>query len=65
MPHPHLVYVADPMCSWCWGFSPVIDAIRERFGSTSIGPASAVSARGLRLARKGAQQWGPDHDVES
>src|SRR3712207_1860168 len=28
---PHLVYVADPMCSWCWGFSPVIDAIRHRF----------------------------------
>ncbi len=21
------------MCSWCWGFSPVIDAIQERFGS--------------------------------
>src|SRR5215212_11330318 len=32
MPHPHLIYIADPMCSWCWGFSPVIDAIRARFG---------------------------------
>jgi putative protein-disulfide isomerase len=20
------------MCSWCWGFAPVIDAIREQFG---------------------------------
>lgn len=30
---PHLVYFADPMCSWCWGFSPVIRAIEERFGS--------------------------------
>lgn len=29
---PHLIYVADPMCSWCWGFSPVIEAIQERFG---------------------------------
>ncbi|HYG88513.1 MAG TPA: DsbA family protein [Azospirillum sp.] len=28
---PHLVYVADPMCSWCWGFAPVIEAIRRRF----------------------------------
>ncbi len=28
-----LVYVADPMCSWCWGFSPVIDSIRDHFGS--------------------------------
>ncbi len=26
-----LVYVADPMCSWCYGFSPVIAAIAERF----------------------------------
>lgn len=32
MRKPHLVYVADPMCSWCWGFSPVIEAISERFG---------------------------------
>jgi len=39
-----------------------IDAIRNRFGSGAIGPASAVSARGLRLVRRGAQQWGPDHD---
>jgi putative protein-disulfide isomerase len=22
-----LLYFADPMCSWCWGFSPVMDAI--------------------------------------
>jgi putative protein-disulfide isomerase len=32
MTGPHLIYFADPMCSWCWGFAPVIDAIRERFG---------------------------------
>lgn len=24
-----IIYVADPMCSWCWGFSPVIHAIEE------------------------------------
>lgn len=27
----HLIYIADPMCSWCWGFSPVIAAIEEQF----------------------------------
>ena len=27
-----LIYFADPMCSWCWGFAPVIDAIQERWG---------------------------------
>ncbi|MDQ3560310.1 MAG: DsbA family protein [Pseudomonadota bacterium] len=32
MAEPNLIYVADPMCSWCWGFSPVIGAITERFG---------------------------------
>ena len=26
-----LIYFADPMCSWCWGFSPVISAIRKHF----------------------------------
>jgi putative protein-disulfide isomerase len=28
-----LIYFADPMCSWCWGFAPVIRAIRRRFGA--------------------------------
>lgn len=28
----HLVYFADPMCSWCWGFSPVINGLAEHFG---------------------------------
>jgi putative protein-disulfide isomerase len=27
-----LIYFADPMCSWCWGFAPVIDGLRERWG---------------------------------
>jgi putative protein-disulfide isomerase len=29
MDGPHLIYFADPMCSWCWGFSPVIEAIEK------------------------------------
>lgn len=28
----HLIYFSDPMCSWCYGFAPVIGAIREAFG---------------------------------
>ena len=24
-----LYYVADPMCSWCWGFHPVLMAVKE------------------------------------
>lgn len=30
---PHLLYFADPMCSWCWGFSPTLAAIEARFGA--------------------------------
>lgn len=26
-----LIYVVDPMCSWCWGFSPVIEEIKRRY----------------------------------
>ena len=37
-----------------------IDEIRERFGNAAIGPASSISGNGLRVVRKGAQQWGPD-----
>ncbi len=25
-----ILYVADPMCSWCWGFSPTLRAMAER-----------------------------------
>ena len=32
MTNAHLIYFADPMCSWSWGFSPVIDSIRQEFG---------------------------------
>jgi putative protein-disulfide isomerase len=24
-----LWYIADPMCSWCWGFAPVIEQVRN------------------------------------
>lgn len=28
-----LWYFGDPMCSWCWGFAPVVSAIRERYAA--------------------------------
>lgn len=27
-----LLYFADPMCSWCWGFAPVFDKIKSTYG---------------------------------
>ncbi len=29
-----LIYFSDPMCSWCWGFSPVVEAIVARYGES-------------------------------
>ena len=26
-----LIYFADPMCSWCWGFSPTINRVIEKY----------------------------------
>ena len=30
-----LWYVADPMCSWCWGFAPVIEQVRNSYRDRS------------------------------
>ncbi|MDZ4370167.1 MAG: DsbA family protein [Phenylobacterium sp.] len=32
MTEPHLIYFSDPMCSWCYGFSPVVEEIRRAYG---------------------------------
>lgn len=42
------VYVGDPMCSWCWGFAPVLDRIDAHYdlpvrtvvGGLRTGPAA-------------------------
>jgi DNA polymerase IV len=36
-----------------------IDTIRARYGGTSVGPASQVTAGGLALRRRGDAPWGP------
>lgn len=28
-----LIYVHDPMCSWCWGFKPVLEQVTEELSS--------------------------------
>ena len=30
-----IIYIADPMCSWCWGFAPVVDQIVAEFGDAA------------------------------
>ncbi|MEQ8841265.1 MAG: DNA polymerase IV [Acidimicrobiales bacterium] len=47
-----------------WGDADsVVDEIRERFGSTAIGPAALASRTGgIRRFEVGQQQWGPDRN---
>lgn len=52
----HLVYVTDPMCSWCWGFAPVIDTlmaaldlpVRVIAGGLAPGEAGRVMSADMR-----------------
>ena len=30
------IYFASPMCSWCWGFSPCIETIKQEFNGEPI-----------------------------
>ena len=36
-----------------------VDEVRQRFGADAVGPASLVGEAGLRMKRRGDQQWGP------
>lgn len=41
-----LLYVMDPMCSWCWGFAPVAEALAEQ--AAVAGVALQIVVGGLR-----------------
>jgi len=36
-----IIYIGDPMCSWCWGFAPVIEKMRAQFNDRA--PLSIVA----------------------
>jgi putative protein-disulfide isomerase len=44
-----LIYVMDPMCSWCWGFAPVVQALIEQAHARGVGVDLVVG--GLRQER--------------
>jgi putative protein-disulfide isomerase len=55
---PELIYVGDPMCSWCWGFSPTLERLMARYpdrfsfslivGGLRPGPAAAKLDEGMK-----------------
>lgn len=36
MHSPQLIYILDPMCSWCWGFHPVMQQVLEHAQEANI-----------------------------
>jgi putative protein-disulfide isomerase len=45
-----IIFVIDPMCSWCWGFAPVIESLRKNNDFTY-----SLVVGGLRT--KGEMTW--------
>ena len=57
------VYVGDPMCSWCWGFAPVLDRMTEvydipiRVVVGGLRPGADAEVLDDRLERFLAHHW--------
>ncbi|MDH1262619.1 DsbA family protein [Pseudomonas sp. GD03944] len=47
--HARLLYVMDPMCSWCWGFAPVLASLAEQ--AAAHGVSTHLIVGGLRRDR--------------
>jgi putative protein-disulfide isomerase len=61
---PSLLYVADAMCSWCWGFAPSLDALLTREPALQVKilcgglrPGPAAQRMGGGLANYLASAW--------
>jgi putative protein-disulfide isomerase len=44
-----LLYFANPMCSWCWGFQPVIQALADRGYPITLALGSLGADRALPM----------------
>jgi len=52
-----LWYIADPMCSWCWGFAPIVKAIRLNYSEhLKIKPVMGGLRPGTKLAMASEQR---------
>jgi len=51
-----IIYVGDPMCSWCWGISPQLNAL-QRYSNQAGIPFTMVMG-GLRAG--GGDEWNSD-----
>lgn len=52
---PTVRYIGDPMCSWCWGISPVLNEVESYCRSRNVD--FSVHVGGLRPG--GGDEWSP------
>jgi putative protein-disulfide isomerase len=60
-----IMYIGDPMCSWCWGFAPVVDEIQTNFGHIAdfriivggLRPGQSAELMDERLKASLRQHW--------
>lgn len=62
MSKPTLIYVYDPLCSWCYGFHPVVQKLAVRFkndlhiriipGGLAVGENAQTIQEGYRFIKK-------------
>lgn len=49
-PRPHFIYVYDPLCGWCYGFSPVMETLWATYrGQATMEVVSGGMMRGSRV----------------
>lgn len=65
----HLIYLADPMCSWCYGFGPQLSALLERESPIELrlvmGGLRAYNTRVMDAAMKRStrEHWQHVHEA--
>lgn len=65
IPEEALLYVGDPMCSWCYGFMPVLEQIRSDYEKTvpvkavmgGLRPGEAAEVLDHKMARFLKHHW--------
>jgi putative protein-disulfide isomerase len=60
-----IIYIADPMCSWCWGFAPVAAKLKQEFAQVAgfrlilggLRPGDRAQAMDQGMARMLESHW--------
>jgi len=55
-PSTQLIFVIDPMCSWCWGFHPVMETLRKSYSKAYT---CSIVLGGLRTS--GQMLWNEEN----